>query len=456
MNGLSDTFWFLWLATGVLCFWGIWKAWRNPNEFLGLPVAACSMWLYFYVYLAWNAATKLIPSEMDDLPVWIWEVGQLTALLSLFGLLKGWDIGRARMTRAAGQPSPPDYSYSVLWNIGVACLILGSAAFYLFKGQDTIDWEHSSAYWYLLFHIGYPGAAICVFVMTRSARHRSWISRLFFGALILIAMYPHVASARRGPLYPMVVALLYTAPLAARQKPKRLVILLGLAASGLIMLFFVEARVYVYRGRGWDDAFKGTTLDRVVTSKATTVADNEFVYHCWMVATNCETNLYQYGTGYLSLAAHWVPRQLWPDKPRLGQGFFPAASEQVAQVIGRKMTPGASVAGAAEAFNQFGWGALLWWFAIGFVAARMYSRGKSADDARWQIGFVGFMSALHWLISQGFADAFVPAMIYQCVPLLAFALARQRRPHRAAPPERALVWRISERSPEHTQTMAHG
>jgi hypothetical protein len=222
----------------------------------------------------------------------------------------------------------------------------------------------------------------------------------------------------------MAIVLIYTFPLAARRAPNRLAVVGGLLATGLAMLFFVEARGTIYNRGTWQEAIQNVSLEKVVTTKASQVEDNEFVYNCFMVATNCETGLYQYGTGYLSLLTHWVPHSLWPEKPRQGQGWFPDALPYMKSVTGREMSVGAAIGGVAEVFNQFGWASPVFWFLLGWLAAWIYARARDSGNARWGIAFVGLVATMHWLVSQGFTEAFVPGAIYQAVPFLVFGLTR--------------------------------
>ena len=65
----------------------------------------------------------------------------------------------------------------------------------------------------------------------------------------------------------------------------------------------------------------------------------------------------------------------------------------------------------------------LFWLALGYGAAAVYVGAFRRDSLRWKMHYVGILCATHWLISQCFAEAFVPAMIYQGAYLLAFRIA---------------------------------
>jgi hypothetical protein len=422
----SLVFWFLWACTVGVCLAAIIQSWRSPIDFLGLPLVGCVIWLYFYGYLSYSALTKLSVMVIADQPASTWEVGQLVALLALIGLLLGWYTGRRQVRRLDRGLPVPQYRYGRLWVLGITCLLVGIAAHRLFLAKEVSDREGTSAYWYLLFHLEYPGAALCVFVLTRARAERAWYRVALLALLIGFAMYPHVLNARRGPLYPMIVVLLYTVPLCARARPHRLAILGGLVTTGFVMLFFVTARPYIYHQGTWGDVMQNVSVDQVVTDKASRIEDNEFVYNCLLIATLRETGTYQYGTGYLALLTHWIPRQLWPDKPSQGQGWFPIALDRTEEVTGWSLTGGASAGGVAEVFNQLGWFSVLFWFFLGRVAARISAGALGSSDPKYAISLLGLLCAAHWMISQGFAEAFVPGMIYQLVPLLCFKWSRVR------------------------------
>jgi hypothetical protein len=82
---------------------------------------------------------------------------------------------------------------------------------------------------------------------------------------------------------------------------------------------------------------------------------------------------------------------------------------------------GASSAGVADTFVQYGVFCPLFWFFLSWGIGAIYYRTLVGNNARWLFCYVGFICASHWLISQGFSAAFVPFMFFQAVPFVIFA-----------------------------------
>ena len=424
---------FVWLLalTGALGLAIAWRAIRHPIEIPQLPLIAAAMWLYFYGAMALSAVRDL----HRFLPDWTLAVGQAAALLSLAGLVAGW-VTALRYPKIDPRASSrrPAYDTQRLWIMGAILILIGSVVHYAFINQDEIDWQGTSAYWYLLFHIIYPGIALCV-VGRVKGQFRHPMETLAFLALVVFAMFPHMVTARRGPLFPMVMVVVFLPAILRRTKPSRLVLFGSLGAAGLVMLLFIAVRPWVYSGGGkvksvtassWVEAVESLSLDEIVMERSRRLGDNEYAYHCGMVATNVELEFYQYGTGYVTLLTHWIPRNWWPGKPGLGEGWYGSVLDRIPVVMGWKMTTGASAGGVAEVFNQFGWLSPAFWFLLAWCAGKVYRRATVEDDPRWAVAYAGVLCASHWLISQGFAAAFVPGVIYQVVPAGAFLFARKR------------------------------
>jgi len=412
------------VVAGATILRAVWKPERLPQ----LPVVAAAMWLYFYVFMAYAVAVEMGPL----LPSGALALGQLIALASLVGLIVGSRLGMRRPGAASGT-QVPQYAWGRLWWIGATLTVLGSVAHLAFITQKQIRWQETTAYWYLAFYVIYPGLACCLVARIKgSISHPA--ERPAVWALAAFAMFPHVAAARRGPLFPIVMVLVFLPNLVRRRTPKRTVILGALAGSAIVMLLFVAVRPWVYRSGessltaisagDWSEALDSVSFEDVVLRKTRQETDNEFLYHCAMVKTNVETGVYQYGTGYLSLLTHWIPRRWWPSKPELGEGWFGNILHLIPTVTGWRMSIGASAGGLAEVFNQFGWFSPLFWGLLGWLAARMLRRARVEDDPRWVVAYIGVLCASHWLISQGFAAAFVPACVFQVVPWLAFRVVR--------------------------------
>ncbi len=422
-------FWALWLATLVICVQQLFQASLKRDTILGFVPPFCMMFGYFYVVqaaiVAVNLADRVSPTYL--------VLGQLVALTSLVGCLWGWHRGAAGSTRT----DPHDnvvQNTQTLWYLSICAILVALVGQYTFFSSTIFrasGYQEASAYWYLLFHVAYPGLAICVSLISRRPEFRGGGPTLLILIFSALLMFPWVVAARRGPLFPFFVVVIYSYYLMRPKLVNRAVVIGGLGAAGVLMLLFFMIRDYSATGvlKYNEDRLQRSTALDIITGKAYEESDNEFLYHCVTVGSVIEMERFQWCTGYLSLAMHWIPRSWWPDKPPLAQGWLdPLSKDDMFNLTGVYMTPGASVGGVAESFIETGWFTPIFWYAIGWVVGRIYLYGRRHPTRVGPIIYVGILAGSHWLISQGFAAAFVPIAIYVTVPIVIFAVATSRRP----------------------------
>ena len=433
--GSSDNlyFWFLWSVTLSICTWTFIEAIRRPQRLLEWPFMACAMWSYFYVYMAFDAKRYL----GDYLPSTIPVLGQFVPLLCLVGIIMGWRSGLH--SSLSKQGTSPHYPIGILWFTGVAITAVGAYPMYVIVNTTATggiyDFENSTAYWYLFFYVGYPGLALAVWAISqRKVVYYSWLWLITISVL-LVFIYPQIKNARRGPTFPAVLIFLVMPSLAKRSIPKRVVFIGGLLCVGLAMLYFVSARFWTYNEGTWKEAFQSLTLRSVVSERNKVETDNEYLNNCHLIWALYRNGKYQYGTGHLELLVHWIPHQFWRSKPTLGEGWYSHGElfDDVEAATGiRLLGGGAAAGGVADSFLQYGFLAPLFWYGLSWLMARVYLRARYGNDLRWQCSYIAFMCATHWLVSQGFAAAFVPWMCFLAVPLLVSLILRKNPPRARA------------------------
>jgi len=428
-----DFMWVWWFLTVAICAWKIVEGFVRPHRMLEWPFLASAVWAYFYGYMAYAAKMNLSDYLMNDIS----NIGQLMPLLCLVGILVGWALGtqgnRARLTETR------TYPYFRIWLAGFFSLMIGTAGlFSVLRAADsgTLNYQESSGYWYLLFYVGYPGLAMMIWSLLKMKSQ----TRIYLGilSLILLAvfMFPQIANARRGPLFPAIMVLLLVPPIARKRSPNPIVFCGVLAIAGLIMLLFLQVRSFTYSGGTWGDAIQHLSLATATEERAKQPEDNEYINNCQEIGTIYQKGKYQYGTGHLSLLAHWIPRAIWKNKPELGEGNYSYNElyDDMEEVTGlRLLGTGAAAGGVADTFVQYGPLCPLFWFGLSWVFGRVYVRARYGNNPRWLFCYVGFMCAAHWLTSQGFAAAFVPGACFQAVPFVVFmVLGRAPKLKRAA------------------------
>lgn len=432
MYDYPGLFWASLALLVAVAVWVVVKAIRNPYQLLGWPLVLSMMWLYFFGYMAYQAVTHLrasIPRAS------IIGMGEFVSLLCFIGVLAGWRQSIRSAPRVLERESP-SYRVTTIWWIGIFWTVIGVIGTYSVRATwaamaargEQPDISHLSGYQVFLYHVGYPGMAMCLWaaLKSRGARKVFYFSGLILTAAIFI--FPYLGSARRGPMFPLLAVFVFLPSLVTKRRPNPAVIIGGLALSGVLMLALVAMRGSALTGK-WNQAVAVLTPEDVLVSRTLSVKENEFINSVYTIAAVYENGKYQYGTGHMSLVFHWIPRSVWPDKPALGEGWY-SWKELYADVNAKAGQPlvgfGAAIGGIADSFVQYGFLAPLYWFALAFFVGRVFARALPTDDPRWHLSYLGLVCASHWLVSQSLSEAIVPAAAYQAVPFLTFALCRQR------------------------------
>jgi len=418
-------FWFFWWATLGICLWKIAEGFSRPNRMLEWPFLASSMWFYFYVYMAYGVKM----GQPEYLPKDSFGLGQLMPLLCLIGIISGWASGLRGMR--AQSDTKALYPLHSVWMAGLILMLIGIAGNHSVNravASGNLDFSKTSAYWYGLFYVGYPGLALSVWALSKMPGRRRWLLWLMTASALIVLLLPYLVNARRGPTFPAIFILLLVPPLAKKQPPKPVLFFGGLVLAGLLMLVFYNIRTNLYKEGGtWSEAMPQLNVQDAVESRNQGLYDNEYINNCWIIYTLSQNNKFQYGTGHLELLVHWIPRALWESKPIIGEGYY-SHEELFNDVNGQAgfnlMGGGASAGGVADSFVQYGYLTPFFWFGLGWVAARAYIRGRVGNNPRWLFTYVGFVCASHWLTSQGFVAAFVPGMCFIMVPLVVLPMIR--------------------------------
>ncbi len=425
----NTTFWILWAATLLLAGWVVVDAVRKPRKLLEWPVLCSIMWLYFYVYMAHDAVSQF--SFIITPKAFV--LGQLMPLLSLAATLYGWNLAKHKSVQRPQGYAKLD-NRLLIWAVGMALIFTGALGGYMVQAAREVggfDYENTSAYVYLLFYVGYPGIALSLWVASRSKGTRKILLLSLTLAAMAAFLYPHVSYLRRGPTFPAILLLLMVPPLATRKAPNPAVYLTGLLLLGVVMLAYLPLRKVIYNQGTWKEAFSGLSLEAAVTERGKNIYDNEFINNCHTIEALSESGKYQYGTGHGSLFLHWIPSSLWESKPALGEGWYTheelfldiEESAGVPLLVGT----GAAFGGVADTFVQYGYLTPLFYLLLSYLLSKAYWKGRNEGNIFWIHGYIATVCASHWLISQGFAAAFVPVLAFLIIPLVVLRFIGQVR-----------------------------
>lgn len=421
-------FWVLVALTTLVCVWKVVGGIRTPERVLHWPFLASFMWLYFYVLMAFQAQIYLpeyLPEE------WL-PVAQLMPLACILGVIWGWDVALRNPPRLSG--SKKVFSPVRLWWLGAVLMVVGIVGTYSLAraiaaataAGERFDWSNATAYWYYLYYIGYPGTALALWATLKLKGSAKFAASVALAALVITAIFPYIYSARRGPLFPLVLILLFLPYLATTRRPRPLLLITGLLLTGVTMFAFVRARDWIYKGGTWQDAFSAFTFENVVVQRTILAADNEYLNNVHMIGVLSENGKFYYGSGHAGLLLHWIPKRIWEGKPALGEGWYTHRElfDDINSEVGSRLIGGGAAAGGvAETFLQYGYFAPFFWFGLSWVMGRVYLRARGTGDPRWIASYVSCLATTHWLVSQSFTAAFVPAMIFQGTIVVAFLLS---------------------------------
>src|ERR1035437_9137793 len=119
---------------------------------LGFPFVAGLAWLYFYVYMAFDVAVSL----REFVPIEALCLGQFVALISFLGLVAGWGAAVRKGSSIRSQSDHNRYPADKLWKGGMLLLVIGCIGQYTWAAQETFDMSKTTAYWHMMYLIGYP------------------------------------------------------------------------------------------------------------------------------------------------------------------------------------------------------------------------------------------------------------------------------------------------------------
>jgi len=419
---VDDSFWIVtWGLTVLLCLYKIVEALLVPRRLLEWPFLACMMWSYFFGYMAFMSKMNLSAYLGNGMA----DIGQLMALLCLIGILAGWSLGmRIRFFKTQDRTV---YPYLFITCLGLLFMVVGAVGNYSVshvEGEGELNYRTASAYWYLLFYVGYPGMAMALWASLKMKAPACYFFVAISLAALVVFLIPQVLTARRGPLFPAIMILLLVPPLTLRRQPNRLVYLGGLVAVGAVMLTFLQVRSVIYTGGSWSDAFRQIDVQSAVAERGEDAADNEYVNNCQVIGTLYDNGKYQYGTGYLELLVHWVPHALWLQKPGLGEGYYSNIEmyDDIERATGvRLLGNGAAWGGVADSFIQFGVLCPFFWMIISTIIGALYSAIIRTRSPLLMFIYAGICCATQWHISQIFPAAFVPGMFFISVPVAVWA-----------------------------------
>ena len=423
------------LLVGVLAVLAAYVRSRDPFHPL---VIACPIALFFYLYMP-------VLLELEGMLTWYvtpagleLAQGVFLVLFATFCLGALLGSGRARWSPANRiHPLSPEAGERLfragLW-IGMAgmgvwlLLIVTSGGFRQVYGTSYGGGElHPSGWVRETNNLYLVGLVLCLAsgALSRDGGHRYLVAAL-------LAM-PHVVhailGARRGPTFVTAVLLYIGWNVFRNRRPALLTSLAGGAVLGLLMIFLVGNRDFIYVG-----SQEQLDLDLGDTYVFRFGAGNEYVVGSGLVVTADRRQQFGWGLSILEqLVLRPIPKELLPNKYEI----LPKQNvtrDDIAGTIGWFAAEGSAPTLFAQLFTEFGWWATLASLLIGWAYGWSWRRSVTTPSVGWQILFVLLTQGLLHLLAQDFWAMAVPFLL-MFVPAwlgLQWAVERPFRPHAAA------------------------
>jgi hypothetical protein len=274
----NPAFWVLWLVTLVICVHQMVRAIQTPIGILGFVPVICAMFGYLFVIQAAAVATTM--SHRID-PDYL-AMGELVALTCLLAILAGWHKGAGKVVMPKTERPIQVAQGRMLWYCGISAICVGIFGQYYYFIMVLPEREVVVAYVYMVFHVAFPGLAICVYLASADRAFRTGGNILALLILGSIFIWPWIYAVRRAPTFTFLIILVYGFYLARPRKVNRMMVLTGLFSACVLMLFFFFIRDY---SQSWGGSLRFPTS---YLTKRTRKATTSFftVAPLWEHATN--------------------------------------------------------------------------------------------------------------------------------------------------------------------------
>jgi hypothetical protein len=259
-------------------------------------------------------------------------------------------------------------------------------------------------------------AIVCIYLAggqteeERGLPLRYW---LLVGSFSVPVLIHGLLSSRRGPTFLGIAALVGGWYLARRSRPSRIKAIAGGVAVGVLLLALVAFRGQIYLGSAFllgGGPATTEVVERSLEYGDRTDMSNEYL-HGMYVALNARDHAGHYwGRRYLTqIFVRPIPSSIWPTKYRdvgmealtLNSGLL-----QTDDISEHPMAVKGSAPGfAASAYVEWGWGAPVFVFLLGYLYAYMW-RQSLVQGGIWTVFYVILMSVSVFFIAQSFYASF--------------------------------------------------
>lgn len=237
--------------------------------------------------------------------------------------------------------------------------------------------------------INFSLPAILLLAVAVRARGQLEAKDILLALIIALPQLLHgTFGGRRGPIFIILMTLLFAWFIATRRTPRLAHIILAIAAIGVVMIGIQENRRDVYIGSDRD-----FDLSRAMDGIAPREVEigNEYLNAVIFVETARFHEDYFWGYRYLvTLFIRPIPRQIWPNKyedvnatwmENFGED---GGNGRIREATGLAVPAGVSTGSIADGFMEFSWGVVLMFYALGRLYAYVWRRHR-IEGGYWTV-----------------------------------------------------------------------
>lgn len=218
--------------------------------------------------------------------------------------------------------------------------------------------------------------ALVFVLLARMGQKLSWLDLLLCLAFASPFLIQGMLGARRGPTFLVFSAAGLCWYMMRGRRPRPLVFIFAGFGLGLLMLFLVSNREYIYLGSEWN--LDKSVFDYLKVENPEHGTGNEYIYGGGSILHASVSEDYYWGRRYFAeVFIRPIPRQLWPDKyEAVGLGRLEenagTGGDDLLGTIGWSGAFGAAPGMIADLWLEFWWFALLALYGIGWMYARVW------------------------------------------------------------------------------------
>jgi oligosaccharide repeat unit polymerase len=283
--------------------------------------------------------------------------------------------------------------------------------------------------------------AIALIYMSSQGKRLSLGRRLLIGLFSFPLLVHGLLSARRGPTFLAIAALIGGWYLVRNRRPSTSQIAIGGTALGLLLLILVTFRGQIYLGSSFlTGDFPSTThvVEKSLEQSTRSTFGNEFMYGTYVVLNSRDQAGHYWGKRYLTqLFVRPIPSSIWPNKYsdvgmqaitfNAGQ-LGTADREQHSQI-----PPGSAPGYAGSAYVEWSWGGPLFLFALGWFYALAWRRSL-VRGGMWTVLYTVLLATSAFFAAQSFLAVLFRLLLMVAPPILLWDLLKPKEKPRHQKP----------------------